>query len=401
MTFNFSLNNISFPINKIVKYIVYICIVYALMKIIPSTKINDSDMLLIIIIITLCLILLDTFNSKEGFESMLPPGFQQAVSFDSLLQTTSQPTINMPQTTSQSTMNMPQSTSQPTMNNMSQSTSQSTSQTTTQPTMSMPQTTSQPTINNMPQTTSQPTINNMPQSTSQPTMSNMPQSTSQPTMNNTPQLSCGPAINELKMKMNNDLQLLQNKISELQTMSPDKNTKKYMESLINDLLEKHILDQLDISNIYAKIDSKLISMDDVIAGLENLKLTGKAKNKEGQPTNDFVYSELPAESYKPLADKSLDKWDNEFSLLNTNRWEVPMPRPPVCINTSPCKVCPDVAEGYPLNVKEWDNSRKISNTNINKDWANNMIDVKTNVLSNKPSESFKSLSFEQVLGRRN
>jgi hypothetical protein len=76
-----------------------------------------------------------------------------------------------------------------------------------------------------------------------------------------------------------------------------------------------------------------------------------------------------------------------------------MPRPPVCINTSPCKVCPDVVEGYPLNVKEWDNSRKISNININKNWANKQTDVKENVLKSNP-EPFKSLTFEQVLGKR-
>ena len=53
-----------------------------------------------------------------------------------------------------------------------------------------------------------------------------------------------------------------------------------------------------------------------------------------------------------------------------------------------------------LNVKEWDNSRKISNTNINKDWANKQTDIKTNILNPKTPEPFTGLSFDQVLGRR-
>jgi len=303
MTFNFSLDKLTFPIKKIIKYIIYICIIFTLMKVIPSSRIEQSDIFLIIAIIILCLIVLDNVNMKEGFDSIFPD--EQVV----------QNVI----------------------------------------TSALP---------------------------------------NQPT-----QLSCEPAINDMQTKMNEQLQILQSKINELQNTSSDKNTKKYMDSMIVSLTSQNILDQTDVSNIYAKLDSKLISIDDVINGLENLKLTGKPRSKEGQPANDFAYSELPAENYKPLGDKSLEKWDNEFSLLNTNRWEVPMPRPPVCINTSPCKVCPDVVDGYPLNVKEWDNSRKISNININKNWANKQTDVKENVLKSNP-EPFKSLTFEQVLGKR-
>jgi hypothetical protein len=225
MTFDFSLNKLTFPINKIIKYIVYICIIFTLMKIIPSTKIEQSDIFLIIFIITLCLIILDNFKINEGFETV-------------------------------------------------------------------------------------PNENNILQP---PTLFQTPLQTPTPPQTTTP-LSCGPAINNMQTKMNEQIQNLQNKINELQNTSPNKNTKKYMDSLVVELAEKNILDKTDVSNIYAKIDSKLISMDDIINGLENLKLTGKPKSKEGQPTNDFAYSELPAENYKPLGDKSLEKWDNEFSL---------------------------------------------------------------------------------------
>jgi hypothetical protein len=52
----------------------------------------------------------------------------------------------------------------------------------------------------------------------------------------------------------------------------------------------------------------------------------------------------------------------------------------VCINTTPCKVCPDTEDTYPLKLALWDNSRKISNTEISKDWANKQIDPNENIV---------------------
>ena len=67
-------------------------------------------------------------------------------------------------------------------------------------------------------------------------------------------------------------------------------------------------------------------------------------------------------------------------MLNTNKWQVPMPRPPVCINTSPCKVCPDTDDTYPVKLAHWDNSRKVSNIEISKEWANTLVDPKENLV---------------------
>ena len=65
---------------------------------------------------------------------------------------------------------------------------------------------------------------------------------------------------------------------------------------------------------------------------------------------------------------------NEFTILNTDKWQIPQSRPPVCISNGPCKVCPTNTDGYPANLKEWDNSRVISNTKINKKWALDQVD---------------------------
>lgn len=89
--------------------------------------------------------------------------------------------------------------------------------------------------------------------------------------------------------------------------------------------------------------------------------------------NDFRYNELPLDMYVPLGDKVANQWstDNAYAMLNTNQWQVPMPRPPVCINTEPCKVCPSDEGNYgPVPLTKFDSSRKITNTNINRGWAN-------------------------------
>ena len=116
-----------------------------------------------------------------------------------------------------------------------------------------------------------------------------------------------------------------------------------------------------------KLQSKLITINEAIVGLEKIKASTKPKTK--LDTGDFAYSELPPSFYKPLGNSELSKWDNEYSILSTDKWQVPMPRPPVCINNSPCKVCPSVADSYPVNLQDWDSSRKVSNIAINKDWV--------------------------------
>ena len=86
--------------------------------------------------------------------------------------------------------------------------------------------------------------------------------------------------------------------------------------------------------------------------------------------NDLKYNELPLDFFKPIGDQIANDWSNDYTILNTDKWKVPMQRPPLCINTNPCKVCPNDLN-YPVNLKSWDESRVISQTNINKDWILN------------------------------
>ena len=151
---------------------------------------------------------------------------------------------------------------------------------------------------------------------------------------------------------------------------------KYFTSLITDLLEKGVLNSDDVSNINMKVDSKLVDISDVISSLEQLKREGKVKVKgQKEVKNDAVYNELDEELSKPIGGDISNKWESQYSILNTNKWKVPMARPPVCVNTNPCQVCPTTYSGY-VDLASWDNSRVLSTTNINKKWAANQMDGK-------------------------
>jgi hypothetical protein len=142
----------------------------------------------------------------------------------------------------------------------------------------------------------------------------------------------------------------------------------YYNSLISDLTEKGMIDSTDTENINIKIESKLLSLNDVITSLEQLKKSGKTK-----PVNKFAddrkYSELPSDFYSPIGDKIANDWDNNYTILNTNKWKVPVARPPVCINTSPCKVCAANEPSHGIDLGSWNDSRIISNNLLNKSWA--------------------------------
>ena len=136
---------------------------------------------------------------------------------------------------------------------------------------------------------------------------------------------------------------------------------KYMEVLLTYLLSNNIINEDDINNIKIKLKLNLVSIQDIIISLEKLKEYGATMNNKKQ-TNDFKYNELPLDFFKPIGDNIANDWSNDYTILNTDKWKVPMQRPPICINTNPCKVCPNDSN-YPVNLKSWDESRVISKNN--------------------------------------
>jgi hypothetical protein len=136
--------------------------------------------------------------------------------------------------------------------------------------------------------------------------------------------------------------------------------------LLVDILQAHgILKSEDIQSLKSKMTSGLLTIDEAISRLEKMKLVAKevaakpdASNKSWW--NDMNKSELPAAMYLPLGSQINQDFSNEYTILNTEKWTVPMPRPPVCIDSTPKEIMPVGTSGYPLSVKYFDDSRYVS-----------------------------------------
>jgi len=92
--------------------------------------------------------------------------------------------------------------------------------------------------------------------------------------------------------------------------------------------------------------------------------------------SEMKYSELDPNMHIPLGKYSNDFTNNfeyGYAYLNTNKWNVPMYKPPSCKTDDNCKVCSSTTTGYPVNVKEWNSSRKIMPPdNINIEYINKL-----------------------------
>ena len=198
------------------------------------------------------------------------------------------------------------------------------------------------------------------------------------------QTGCSAEVQKIKAELNDELAKLR-KISATNVSATNVNAaninaantnnriaERYMNTLIAELESKKILDAGDVENIKLKMSSKLLSMNDVIISLEMMKASGKPKQVTTKKLEgDFEYNELPNDFFRPIGDKIANNWDNDYTLLNTNRWTVPMPRPPVCINTTkPYDVNPVESSSNVVKLREWNDSLKVSNNvNINKNWS--------------------------------
>jgi len=54
-----------------------------------------------------------------------------------------------------------------------------------------------------------------------------------------------------------------------------------------------------------------------------------------------------------------NKWDNAYTILNTEKWRPRHGHPPVCKQEKVCPVCPTLTTGYPLSVMDFDKSRSV------------------------------------------
>lgn len=206
-------------------------------------------------------------------------------------------------------------------------------------------------------------------------------------------VDCSVEVAKMKRKLETEVKSIREELMlTRERMNRNSQTKNYMNMLVKTLITNGILDRIDVDNINAKLTSKVSSVPEVIESLEKLlktakpKLTkskkGSAKYEDENEANAMKYSERPTQYYEPIG-KGVSNWSNEYTILNTDKWSVPMTRPPVCISNGNCKVCPSNTEGYPVSLKEWHSSSKVTDMTINKKWASDQKD------SQSPEEFIK------------
>jgi len=115
--------------------------------------------------------------------------------------------------------------------------------------------------------------------------------------------------------------------------------------------------------------------------LEKLFKEGKYFDRNGilqnVMNNDMRYNQLTDEQMQPLGSNDItmnNSWENDYVLLNTEKWKVPITSPYKCKQEKECPVCPSLTSGYPINLKDFNNARKIMPPdNINVDYIKDRL----------------------------
>lgn len=101
-------------------------------------------------------------------------------------------------------------------------------------------------------------------------------------------------------------------------------------------------------------------------------------NTSDRYNNGLVYNELEYSDYNhlPLGDKSINSgtFDYGYAFLPPEQWYPKQLRPPVCVTNQKHEVSPIYTIGTPIDVKEWNESRRVSPPdNINVKYINDKL----------------------------
>jgi hypothetical protein len=272
--------------NNIIKYFIIICILYYVIKLVPTQKLNDKDTLIIISILIMSFIFIENYYNKQNISELFSP-------------------IH----TNNNLINTNQEVLKETKSEIKQY---------------------------IPPITQQIEITPIPTES---------------------EIKITPIPTESEIKIDNTIKNTVN----------DEILLNYFTLLINDLSKNGFITNKEIDIMKLKLDSGLLTIKDLIKSLEYIKYNSTTVKIK----DDNIYNEINKDFYKPIGDKIANEWDNDYNILNSDKWSVPMKQPPLCVNTTPCKVCDyDTNPNY-TPLKHWDNSRYVSEYKINKKWIAN------------------------------
>jgi hypothetical protein len=99
---------------------------------------------------------------------------------------------------------------------------------------------------------------------------------------------------------------------------------------------------------------EMLQKRDIRAGIER---------NGSREEEDVIYNEMGYTDYNhlPLADNyDNDSFEYGYSFLPPEKWYPQPPFPPMCVTEKKCNVMPVYASGTPMDVKEWNDSRRIT-----------------------------------------
>ena len=97
--------------------------------------------------------------------------------------------------------------------------------------------------------------------------------------------------------------------------------------------------------------------------------TGKTREEAGvmKADNEMQYTDY---FIMPITAEDEGSFEEGYSILPPSKWYPVPPHPPVCVTEKQCPVCPVMTSGAPVDLKEWNDSRRITPGDvINIDYA--------------------------------
>jgi len=130
-----------------------------------------------------------------------------------------------------------------------------------------------------------------------------------------------------------------------------------------DVKNINVENELKVNNNNNKLIENLTNDDisKIVTLLQNVQ-----QAQTTSPTTPIDLTKLKvtnAPSLQPLGANGnglTNEWDQDYVLLNTEKWGPALNPPPVCVTDKKCPVCPSLTSGYPLSVKDFDASRKVT-----------------------------------------
>jgi len=147
---------------------------------------------------------------------------------------------------------------------------------------------------------------------------------------------------------------------------------------INQIKQSNLLlnDKLtELSNLASVDDSYLSSLFPAtyykLNAADNIEKIGSAAEKQlvrsDMPYNDFNHLPIPTDYVSTATDYG-------YSFLPPEKWYPEPPFPPVCVTDKRCPVVPLYTTGTNVNLKDWDNARRITPPdNINTEYVKEVL----------------------------